>query len=111
MLRAGEYGKLGISLLAYVTLAAPVLVGIGFLVYYVARLLTYLVQRRWRVAAVLPVAVVWAAASYGMFLLHFVAGHAQRLDGWETFILAAILWSAIALYAGLGWAMHFLIRQ
>jgi hypothetical protein len=111
MLRDGEYGKLGLTVLTFFTIATPVVIGAAFVLYYTARLLTYTFQRRWRALAVLPVMAVWWVASAGMFLLYFTAGHAHRLDRWETFVLAAILWAAIALYAGLGWGMHYLVRR
>jgi len=111
MLRDGEFGKLGMSVLTFSTIAAPIVVGGGFLVYYMARLLTYLFQRRWRALAVLPVMAVWSGTSFGMFLLYFAAGHAKSHDPWSIFLLAAVLWTAIALYAGLGWGMHYLIRR
>lgn len=111
MVRNGEFGKLGMTALVFVTVAAPIVIGAIFLLYYMARMLTYAFQRRWRALAVLPVLAVWWAASAGLFLLYFAAGHASRLSGWETFALAAILWGAIALYAGLGWGLHYLVRR
>ncbi len=109
--RAGEYAKVGLTILTAVTIAAPVAVGLGFLVYYMARLLTYLYQRRWRALAVVTVMAIWAAASYGMFLLYFVAGHAGDLNTKEMLQLAGILWGAIALYAVAGWGLHYPIRR
>jgi hypothetical protein len=109
--RAGEYSKLGLMALTAVTIAAPVIIGLAFLIYFLARLLTYLYERRWRAVVVLPVMGVWAAASYGMFLLYFVAGHAGHLDGWKTFQLAGVLWLAIAFYAATGWGLHFAVRR
>jgi len=111
MLRDGEFGKLEMAALTYLTIAAPIVVGCAFLVYYVARLLTYAFQRRKRALAVLPVMAVWSAASYGMFMLYFVAGHMRWNDPWSITVGAAILWAAVALYAGLGWGMHVLIRR
>jgi hypothetical protein len=109
--QAGERGKVGMRALVAVTVATPVLIGGIFLLYYMARLLTYLQQRRWRAAAVVPVMVTWAAASYGMFVLYFAAGHAGNLDAGETAILAGVLWGAIAVYAALGWGMHYAVRH
>ena len=109
--QAAEYSKLGLMGLTAVTVAAPVIIGLAFFIYFMARLLTYLYERRWRVLAVLPVMGVWAAASYGMFLLYFVAGHAGHLDGWKTFQLAGVLWLAIAFYAATGWGLHFAVRR
>jgi hypothetical protein len=56
----------------------PLIIGLAFFVYVIARLLTYLCQRRWRALAVLPVMGVWAAASYGMVLLYFQCIHHSR---------------------------------
>jgi HEAT repeat protein len=109
--QAGERGKVGMRVLIAVTVATPVLIGGIFLLYYMARLLTYLHQRRWRAAAVVPVMATWAAASYGMFLLYFMAAHASNLDAGETAILAGILWGAIAVYTALGWGMHYAVRH
>jgi HEAT repeat protein len=109
--RAGERGKVGMRVLIVVTVATPVLIGGIFLLYYMARLLTYLQQRRWRAAALIPVMAAWAAASYGMFLLFFVAAHAGNPDAGETAILAGILWGAIAVYTALGWGMHYAVRH
>ena len=89
--RAGEYGKVGLTILTTVTMAAPVLVCIIFLLYFMARLLTYLFQRRWRAVVVIPVIAIWAADSYGMFVLYFAAGHAGSLDGGEIAVLAGAL--------------------
>ena len=109
--QAGERGKVGMRVLIAVTVATPVLIGGIFLLYYMARLLTYLQQRRWRAAAVVPVMATWAAASYGMFMLYFMAAHANSPDAGETAILAAILWGAIAGYTALGWGMHYAVRR
>jgi hypothetical protein len=76
-----------------------------------ARLLTYLQQRRWRAAALLPVVGAWATASYGMFVLYFAAGHIGTPDAGETAIVAGVLWGAIVAYAALGWGMHYAVRR
>jgi len=60
---------------------------------------------------VVPVMATWAAASFGMFMLYFMAGHAGNLDTGETAILAASLWRAIAVYTALGWGMHYAVRR
>ena len=73
--------------------------------------MTYLQQRRWRAAALVPVMATWAAAGYGLFILFFAAGHAGNLDAGETAILASVLWGAIAVYAALGWGMHYAVRR
>jgi HEAT repeats len=110
--QAGEHEKLGLIALTAVTVAAPIIVGLVFFVYYMARLLTYLYQRRWRALAVVAVMAVWAAAAHGMFLLYFMAAHAgSRLDLVQTLQLAGILWIAIALYAALGWGLHYAVRR
>jgi len=109
--RSGEYGKLGMLVLTFVTIAAPLLVGGIFLLYYMARLLTCLGQKRWRALAVLAVIAVWGVASYGMFLLYFLAGHAGSSNTREILKLAGILWIAITLYAALGWGMHYAVRR
>jgi len=110
--RAGEHEKLGIRALIAVTVAAPVIVGLAFLLYFMARLLTYLYQRRWRALAVVAVMAVWVAAGYGMFMLYFMAAHmGSRLDLVKALQIAGILWSAVALYAGLGWGLHYAVRR
>ena len=109
--RAGEYGKVGLAILTTVTIAAPILVCIIFLLYFMARLLTYLYQRRWRVVVLIPVIAIWATASYGMFMLYFAAGHAGSLDAREIAVLAGALWGATAVYAGIGWGMHYAVRR
>jgi hypothetical protein len=109
--RAGERSQVGMRILVTVTVATPILICGIFLLYYIARLLTLLQQRRWRAAAVVPVVAVWAAASYGMFMLYFMAGHAGDADSGELAILTAILWGAIAVYAGLGWGLHYAVRR
>ena len=53
----------------------------------------------------------WVAASYGMFMLYFMAGMAGDLAASKTAILASILWGAIAVYAALGWGMHYAVRR
>lgn len=111
LLRAGEYEQVAMSGLIAITVAAPMLIGGIFLVYFMARLLTYIVRRSWRAAAALTVVGVWIAASYGMFLLYFVAGNASLTDRDEILLAAAILWGVIAIYAGLGWGMHYAIRR
>ncbi len=109
--QAGERGKVGMRILIAVTVAPPILICGIFLLYFMARLLTYLYQRRWRAAAVVPVMATWAAASYGMFMLYFMAAHASNPDAGETAILAGILWGAIAVYTALGWGMHYAVRH
>ncbi len=98
-------------ILTAVTVATPILVCGIFLLFYMARFLTYLRQGRWRAVAAVPVMVVWAASSYGMFMLYFAAGHAGDLDAGETAILASVLWGAIAGYAALGWGLHYAVRR
>ena len=61
--------------------------------------------------AQIPVMANWAAASYGMFMLYFVAGMAGDVDAGETAILAGVLWGAIALFAALGWGLHYAVRR
>ena len=107
----GERGKVGMTILTAVTIAMPILICGIFVIYYMARFLTYLHERRWRAAAVMPVMATWAAASYGLFLLFFAAGHAGDLNADETAILASVLWGAIAAYAALGWGLHYFVRR
>jgi len=109
--QSGEYRKLGLTALTAVTIAAPVLIGLVFFVYFMARLLMHLYQRRWRALATVAVMALWAAASWGMFLLYFMAAHAGSAKGSELFALAGILWLASALYAGLGWGLHYAVRR
>ena len=109
--QAGERGKVGMRILITVTVALPILICAIFLLYYMARLLTYLQQRRWRAAAMVPVVGIWAAASYGMFMLYFMAGHAGNPDAGETAILTGILWGAIVVYTALGWGLHYAARR
>jgi len=109
--RAGAYTQLGLSVLTAATIAAPLGIGGVYLLYYMARLLTYLYQRRWRALAVIPVMAAWAGASYGMFLLYFMAGHAGNLDTKGMLQLAGALWGACALYAVLGWGLHYPVRR
>jgi hypothetical protein len=92
-------------------LAAPVLFGLGFLLYCMPRFLTYVQQRRWRAVAVLPVIGVCAAAIYAMFFLYFIAGHAGNTNTRELLALGGILWGAIAVYASLGWGLHYAVRR
>lgn len=109
--RAGEYSKVGLMVLTAVTVAAPLLIGGIFFIYYMARLLTYLYERRWRALAVVPVMATWAGASYGMFLLYFGAAHTGYLGAGKVLPLAGVLWLAIALYAGAGWGLHYAVRR
>ena len=109
--QAGERGKVGMSALIAVTVATPVLICGIFLIYFMARLLTYLQERRWRAIALVPVLATWATASYGMLMLYFVAGHANNPDAGETAILAGVLWGAIVAYTALGWGMHYAVRR
>lgn len=109
--QAGERGKVGMRVLIVVTVATPLLICGIFLLYYTARLLTYVQQRRWRAAAVVPVMATWVAASYGMVMLYFMAAHAGNADAGETAILAGVLWAAIAVYTALGWGMHYAVRR
>ena len=111
LVRAGEYEQVAMSGLIAITVAAPVLIGGIFLIYYMARLLTYSVRRSWRAAAALVVIGVWIAAGYGMFFLYFAAGNAGLTDRGDLLLAAAILWGVIVMYAGLGWGMHYAIRR
>jgi HEAT repeat protein len=111
LLRAGEYAEVALSALTAATVAAPILVCVAFLVYFVARLLVYLYARRWRALAALGVSAVWIAASHGMFLLYFMAAHARSLEGWALVGLAGMLWIAVVLYAALGWVLHYAVRR
>jgi hypothetical protein len=109
--QAGEHSKVGLALLTAVTVAAPVLIGGVFFLYFMARLLTYVYQRRWRALVVVPVMAAWAAASYGMFLLYFMAAHMRSTDVSHTLQLAGVLWGVVAVYAALGWGLHYAVRR
>jgi len=109
--KSGERGKVGMRILIAVTVGSPILICAVFLLYFMARLLTYSQQRRWRAIAAIPIMVTWVAASYGMFMLYFMAAHAGNPDAGETAILAGLLWGAIAVYTGLGWGMHYAVRR
>jgi hypothetical protein len=110
-LRAGEYEQVGRSVVIAITVAAPVVICGIFLVYFVARLLTYAGRRSRRAVVALPVIGLWIAASYGMAWLYFIAAHAYPTELGEFLLLAAILWGVTAVYGGLGWAMHYAIRR
>ena len=107
----GERGQVSMTVLIAVIVATPVLIGGIFLLYFMARLLTYLQQRRWRAAALAPVMATWAAASYGMFMLYFAAAHISTPDAGETAIMAGVLWGAVAVYTALGWGMRYAVRR
>ena len=109
--QAGEHAKVGLAVLTAVTVAAPVLVGGVFFLYFMARLLTYIYQRRWRALVVVPVLAAWAAASYGMFMLYFMAAHMRSTDPWNVLQLAGVLWVAVAVYAAAGWGLHYAVRR
>jgi hypothetical protein len=109
--QAGEHAKVGLTVLTAVTVAAPVLVGCVFFLYFMARLLTYVYQRRWRALVVVPVLAAWAAASYGMFLLYFVAAHMRSPDFWNALLVAGVLWVTVAVYAAAGWGLHYAVRR
>jgi len=109
--RAGEYSKVAMTVLTAVTVAAPVLIGGAFFLYFMARLLTYAWQRRWRALLVVPVMAAWAAASYGMFLVYFTAGHMRIPDLWHALQVAGVLWLAVAVYAAAGWGLHYAVRR
>jgi len=111
LLRDGEFGRVGMTILVGVTVATPILIGVVFLLYFVARLLTYLYERRPRSLAVVGVIAAWIAASYGIFMLYFVAALAGNSDSGEVAIVAAVLWAAIAAYGALGWGLHYWVRR
>jgi hypothetical protein len=111
LLRDGEFGRVGMTILVGVTVATPILIGVVFLIYFVARLLTYLYERRPRSLAVVGVIAAWIAASYGIFMLYFVAAMAGNSDSGEVAIVAAVLWAAIAAYGALGWGLHYWVRR
>ena len=107
----GERGQVGMKFLIVITVAAPIVIGFAFLLYYIARLLTHIARRQWRAAAVVPVIAIWGAASYGLFLVYFMAGHTGDLDAGEVAVVASILWGAVAVYAAVGWILHYLVRR
>ena len=106
----GERGKVGMKILTAVTIATPILICGGFLIFFTARFLALLAKRSWRAVTLVPVVAVWTVASYGLFLLYFLAGHAGDADGGEVAVIVAILWGAIGLYTLLGWGLHFVMR-
>ena len=57
------------------------------------------------------VMAAWAAASYGMFLLYFVAAHMRSPDFWNALLVAGVLWVAVAVYAAAGWGLHYAVRR
>ena len=99
------------TILIAVTVATPILICGIFLLYFLARLLTYLLQRRWRAATVVAVLGAWMTASYGMIMAYFMAAHIGDADAGEIAIVAAALWGAIGAYAALGWGMHYAVRR
>jgi len=109
--RAGDRGEVGMTLLIAVTVAVPVLIGGLFQIWYMARFLTYLRRRDRRAAIVVAVMLVWAAASYGIFMLYFVATLAGNRRAGEITVVAAILWCANVACGVVGWGMHFLVRR
>jgi len=109
--RAGDRGEVGMTLLIAVTVAVSVLTGGLFLIWYMARFLTYLQRRDRRAAIVVAVMLAWAAASYGIFMLYFVAALAGNRSAGEITVVAAILWCANVAYGVVGWGMHFLVRR
>ncbi|NND37935.1 MAG: hypothetical protein HKN81_12460 [Gammaproteobacteria bacterium] len=111
LLRDGEFGRLGMTILVGVTVATPILIGVVFLLYFMSRLLTYLYERRPKSLAVVGVIGAWLAASYGIFMLFFVAALAGNRGADEIAIVAGVLWAAIAAYGALGWGLHYWVRR
>ncbi|MFT4564965.1 MAG: HEAT repeat protein [Gammaproteobacteria bacterium] len=109
--QTGEHTRAALAIATLVTLAAPVFVGGGFLLYFAARFLTYLRQRRWRAVAIVPIVTIWCAACYGMFLLYFIAGHSGNTDVGETAQLIALLWLALGVFTLLGFGLRFFVRR
>jgi hypothetical protein len=62
-------------------------------------------------APMLEVIAAWAAASYGMFLVYFTAGHMRIPDLWHALQVAGVLWLAVAVYAAAGWGLHYAVRR
>ncbi|MFW2404875.1 MAG: HEAT repeat domain-containing protein [Gammaproteobacteria bacterium] len=111
LLRDGEFGEFGLRILLVLTIGTPVLICASFLIYFMARLLTYLRERRARAIATAGVMLVWVAASYGLGMLFFLAGLSGATDTGDQAIVTAIIWGVIAIYAALGWGLHFLVRR
>jgi hypothetical protein len=109
--RSGEYTRSAMAVATLITIAAPVLIGASFLLYFAARFSTYLRQRRWRAVAIIPLAGISCAACYGMFLLYFIAGYTGDGDVGKTAQLIGLLWLAIGAFTLLGFALRVFVRR
>ena len=109
--REGERRKVGVRLLFGATVGTPILICLVFALYCVVRVIVLALQKRIRAVVGVLILGVWAAATYGMVILYFLAGHVGDVDSKEMLTVAGVLWGAIAIYGLLGWCLHLVIRR
>lgn len=92
-----------------------VLVAAAFAVYYMLRIIVYVGERRLRALTAGGVMLVWIALTYGMVLLFifgaFAFGHNALVSIPQQLLIDLVVGGALLVYAGLGWAMRYLIRR
>lgn len=95
---SGEQAEVSLAVLTAVTIAAPVAIGLGFLLYYLARPGRARGHDGWGGGESRDVPAV------------FHGGTCRVLDTQETLRLAALLWGATALAAAAGWRLQYPVR-
>ncbi len=92
-----------------------VLVAAAFAIYYMLRIIVYISERRSRALAAGGVMLVWVALTCGMVWLFifgaFSFGHNYLVPIRQQLFIDLVMGGSLLLYAGLGWAMHYLVRR
>lgn len=92
-----------------------VLVAAAFAVYYMLRIVVYVSERRSRALAAGGVMLAWVVLTYGMVYLFVVGafsfGHNYLVPIRQQLLIDLVMGGSLLVYAGLGWAMHYLIRR
>ncbi|MFQ5936961.1 MAG: hypothetical protein ACE5LB_11210 [Acidiferrobacterales bacterium] len=92
-----------------------VLVAAAFAIYYMLRIIVYINERRLRALTAGGVMLVWIAMTYGMvysFIVGaFAFGHNFLVSIPQQLLIDLVMGGSLLVYAGLGWAMHYLIRR
>ncbi len=92
-----------------------ILIAAAFAVYYMLRIIVYVGEHRSRALTAGGVMLVWVALTCGMVYLFvvgiFAFGHNYLVPVRQQLLIDLVIGGALLVYAGLGWAMHYLIRR
>lgn len=93
--------------------AVPIVLCVGFAIYFLARFITYLLARRWRALRAAGIMGLWTLLSIalgaGLSAVVLGLGHGSMSIG-EGFAIVAAYAVVIGAYGGTGWLLRLAVR-